>query len=71
MQILETSLMVQWLRLGGPNAGWVDSIPGWRTKIPHAVQCSQKKRQEMHIFRPYTETQGGTRESAFPPQCPW
>ena len=34
---------------GGPvvknllsNAGDMGSIPGWETKIPHAVQCGQK-----------------------------
>ena len=29
--------MVQWLRLLAPNAGSMSSIPGWGTKIPHAV----------------------------------
>ena len=33
-----TSLAVQWLRLCGSNAGAMGSIPGWGTKIPHAVQ---------------------------------
>ena len=28
--------MVQWLRLSS-NAGDVDLIPGWGTKIPHAL----------------------------------
>ena len=34
--------MVQWLRLLS-SAGGVGSIPGRRTKVPHAVGCSQKK----------------------------
>ena len=33
----ETSLMVQWLRLGTSTAGSVGSISGWGTKIPHAL----------------------------------
>ena len=32
-----TSLAVQWLRLCASTAGGVGSIPGWGTKIPHAV----------------------------------
>ena len=39
-----TSLVVQWLRLCTPNAGGLGSIPGQRTKIPHAATktwCSQ------------------------------
>ena len=36
--------MVQWLRLSTPTAGGADSITGQRTKIPHAVQRSQKKK---------------------------
>ena len=38
-----TSLAVQWLRLPTSNARGVDSIPGWGTKILHALQHSQKK----------------------------
>ena len=33
----ETSLMVQWLRLGTSNAGSMGSISGWGTMIPHAL----------------------------------
>ena len=40
--ILGTSLAAQWLRLCTPNAGGKGSIPGGGTKIPHAVQHSQK-----------------------------
>ena len=32
-----TSLVVQWLRLHASSAGGAGSIPGWGTKIPHAV----------------------------------
>ena len=38
-----TSLTVQQLRLYASNAGHTGSIPGLGTKIPHALQCSQKK----------------------------
>ena len=37
---LGTSLVVQWLRLCASNAE--GSIPGQRTKIPHAARCGQK-----------------------------
>ena len=40
-----TSLVVQWLRLCTPSAGGMGSIPGQRTKIPHAMQHSQKKKK--------------------------
>ena len=33
--------MVQGLWLHALNAGGLGSIPGWGTKIPHAVQCGQ------------------------------
>ena len=36
------TLVVQWLRLRASNAGGTGSIPGWGTKIPHAVQQSKK-----------------------------
>ena len=32
----------QWLRLHTSNAGGTSSIPGWGTKIPHAMRHSQK-----------------------------
>ena len=34
---IRSSLMVQWLRLSSFNAGDMGSIPGWETKILHAV----------------------------------
>ena len=40
-----TSLVVQWLRLLTSTAGDTGSTPGWATKIPHAVQCGQKKKK--------------------------
>ena len=35
--ISRTSLVVQWLRLHVSNAGGMGLIPGWRTKMLHAV----------------------------------
>ena len=37
-----TSLAAQWLRLHASSAGSISSIPGWGTKIPHAVQPKKK-----------------------------
>ena len=42
LQIIETSLVVQWLRLHAANTQSVDLIPGQGTKIPHAVWHGQK-----------------------------
>ena len=39
----QTFLPVQWLRLWALTAGGMGLIPGWGTKIPHAMWCSQKK----------------------------
>ena len=39
-----TSLVVQWLRLHIFTAGSTGSIPGGRTKIPHATRHGQKKK---------------------------
>ena len=39
---METSLVVQWLRICASTAGDVGLIPGWGTKIPHAIGHSQK-----------------------------
>ena len=38
-------VVVQWLRLHTPNTGGTGSIPDQGTKIPHAMQCSQKKKK--------------------------
>ena len=43
-----TSLAVQWLRLNSA-AGDVSSVSGQGTKIPHALQCSQKKKSVDNI----------------------
>ena len=40
---LGTSLVVQWLRLRASTAGGTGLIPGWGTKIPHAVWPKKKK----------------------------
>ena len=36
--------MVQWLRPCASNAEHLGLIPGWRTRIPHAKHCGQKKK---------------------------
>ena len=36
--------MVQWFRLSAYTAGGTGSIPGWETKIPHAMLCGQKRK---------------------------
>ena len=36
-QVLGTSLVVQWLRLGAPKAEGPDSIPGQGCHMPHAT----------------------------------
>ena len=43
-----TSLVVQWLRLCVSNARGVGLIPGQGTKIPHAIQCGQKKKKKKY-----------------------
>ena len=42
------SLVVQWLRLCGSNAGCVGLMPGQGTEIPHATQQSQKTFKNHH-----------------------
>ena len=37
------SFVVQCLRLQASDAGGMGSIPGWQTKIPHAVCSADKK----------------------------
>ena len=37
--------MVQWLIFHTSTVGGTGSIPGWRTKIPHAAQCSEKMKK--------------------------
>ena len=43
IDILGTSLVVQWLRLCPFSVGDASSIPGWGTKIPYAPICGPKK----------------------------
>ena len=45
------SLVVQWLRLCASNAGSAGSIPGWGTKIQHAVHCGQKIIKNTETFK--------------------
>ena len=47
-----TFLVVQHLRLCTSTEG---SIPGWGTKIPHAMPCGQKKKKDFFLSL-WTET---------------
>ena len=38
--------MVQWLKLHASTTATTGAIPSWGTKILHALQCSQKKKEE-------------------------
>ena len=38
--------MVQWLRACASTAGGADAIPDWKTKVPRAMQCSQKEKRK-------------------------
>ena len=42
IEILRTSLVVQWLRCHASNVGGMDSIISGGTKVPHAVEYGQK-----------------------------
>ena len=48
-----TSLVIQWFSFSTSIAGGAGSIPGWGTKIPHAVWCSQKikNKTESHSLK--------------------
>ena len=46
-----TLVVVQWLRLCASTAGGRSSFPSQGTKIPHAVQCSQKIRKKKITVR--------------------
>ena len=46
---LGTSPAFQWLRLCAPNVGGTGSIPGHKTNIPHAEQCSQKRKEHLYL----------------------
>ena len=45
--IVETFLVVQWLRLHASNAQDMSSIPGWGSKISQAVWCHQKMKNSV------------------------
>ena len=57
-----TSLVAQWLRLCVYNAGGKGSIPGWGTKISHAMQHSQKSLKI--IFKNRTQGDGHVKMEA-------
>ena len=50
LPLLGTFLVVQWLRLHASTAGGMGSIPGWGTKMLHALQCGKKKKKNCHYF---------------------
>ena len=50
VHICGTSLAVQWLRVCASNAQGGGSIPGLGIKIPHAAQCSQRKRKSTRMY---------------------
>ena len=41
--------MVQWLGFCTSTAGGMGLIPIWRTKIPHAVVLSKKKKKTLDL----------------------
>ena len=43
-------LAVQWLGLGTFTAEGTGGIPGWGTKTPQPVQCSQTNKQKRHQY---------------------
>ena len=49
--VYETFLAVQWLRFCLANAGVVNSIPGWGTKILHVKQHGQKIKKKKVFFK--------------------
>ena len=49
MQKGGTSLVVQWLRFLVPSSEGTSSIPGWETKILHAVWSKKKKEKKKKI----------------------
>ena len=40
------SVVVQWLEFHPSTTGSMGLIPSWGTKIPQAMQCSQKKKRK-------------------------
>ena len=53
--VIGTSLVVQWLRLHASTAGGAGSIPGWGTKIPHALWYGKKKKKVTVIIEKVNE----------------
>ena len=51
-----TSLVVQWLRLHGSNAGGAGLIPGQGTKIPYATWHGQNTNKQKHEPREVKES---------------
>lgn len=47
LRLTGTSLEVQWLQLYASTAVGTGSIPDHETKIPHATQCSLKKKKRL------------------------
>ena len=44
-------MAVQWLRFHGSTAGSTGLIPGWGTKIPHALQLCGKKKKRLDFSK--------------------
>ena len=49
MATRDNSLAVQWLGLRTSTAGSTGLIPGWRTRIPQAVQHGQKNKNKKRL----------------------
>ena len=47
---LKTPLVVQWLRLCASNAGALGLIPGWKTKISHAITKTWHSQKNEYNF---------------------
>lgn len=63
-----TSPETQWLRLCAPSEEGMGIIPGWGTKVLHAIRCSQKEKKTRQVFPPGAHsTEGvGTKLHAVP-----
>ena len=56
-----TSLAVQWLGLRASSAGGTGAIPGWGTKIPHAMGRGHKNKVKWLMFLSASELDGADR----------
>ena len=65
--LLKNSLEVQWFGLCVSMAEGMGSIPGWGTKIPHAMWCAKKK-NKLFLSK---EAFGKTAEASLRPQLEW